>query len=476
MTSGNATPEDLMKATAVSLLVLFLALTVGPVTAAPDTPAQIGEELRALTDAIDAQLKLLSIYEGMGKVYDAAETKKTLLGLVERQEKLLAKLARSLGRKDTAPIRIRVKQDAKVTGRIVDKPVTAHPPKSVKDVIARGLAWLSQVQDKDGYWDCDGFMENPVDGAGGATFDTGVTGLAVLAFLGDGHTHKSGEYRNTLLKGLRHLKQVQDPEGCFGPRTEAHFTYNHAIATLAMVEAYRRTASPLFKQSAQLGIDFIHKAQNPYLAWRYGVRPTDNDTSVTGWMVAALAAGKRAGFRTSDAAFTGAMAWMEKATEPEYGRVGYTARGTGPARPENLMDVFPADKSESLTAEGLAIRLDCGVDPKKDEAFQKGVTLLGKVPPEWNTKSGTIDMYYWFWGTRALRQMGGPAWKAWRKPLVTIAMTAQRREGRLAGSFDPVDPWGAFGGRVYSTAVMTLVAEGIEVTGWVDELEDVEVK
>mgnify|MGYP000703534639 CR=1 FL=1 len=59
-----------------------------------------------------------------------------------------------------------------------------------------------------------------------------------LCFLGAGDTHNSGQYKDTVKNGLRYLKQIQDPEGCFGPRTTNHFTYNHAIAALAMTEAY----------------------------------------------------------------------------------------------------------------------------------------------------------------------------------------------------------------------------------------------
>ena len=57
--------------------------------------------------------------------------------------------------------------------------------------------------------------------------------------------------------------------------------------------------------------------------------------------------------------FQGMKAWLDKATEPEYGRVGYTSRGTGPARPQELMEQFPAavvslsDQIETATGVSL---------------------------------------------------------------------------------------------------------------------------
>ncbi|MEN8150081.1 MAG: prenyltransferase/squalene oxidase repeat-containing protein [Planctomycetota bacterium] len=451
-----------MKTTAVLILALFpVLLGVGPAVAAPKGADQLGEELAALTDAINAQLKLLALYEDMGKADDVAATKKTLLDLLDKQREAGARLRELLGGKPAAEPSDEPFVGGR-TSRIPPPDAKPLPPAgSVRDVIDRGLAWLAAHQHADGHWDCDGWMKpaglGAGAGAGHAPFDAGVTGLALLAFLGDGQTHKNGNHKATVKAGLRYLKQLQDPEGCFGLRTSQRFVYHHAICTLAMIEAYALTESPVFKRSAQLATDFIHKAQNPYLAWRYGVRPQDNDTSVTGWMVLALHAAKRANLRVSPEAFAGAMAWIDKATEPEYGRVGYTARGTGPARPQDVMDRYPADKSESLTAVGLVTRVHCGHG--KGELYEKGIALCLKRLPLWDEDAGTTDMYYWFWGTMALRQSGGAAWKAWR-PAMAAALTAnQRQAGPLAGSFDPIGPWGRNGGRIYSTAILTLTAE-----------------
>ena len=94
--------------------------------------------------------------------------------------------------------------------------------------------------------------------------------------------------------------------------------------------------------------------------------------------------------------------------------------------------------------------------------MQKGVKLIGKLPPQWNRNTGDIDMYYWFWGTHALSRVGGEAWKRWAGEMSAVIALAQRLEGDEKGSFDPAGPWGRDGGRIYSTAMMTMIAEILE--------------
>ena len=333
-----------------------------------------------------------------------------------------------------------------------------------EDAAMSGLEWLKNHQSPGGNWDCDGFeamcKKNKCGGPGGALYDTGVSGLALLAFLGYGETHKTPRYGHVVRNSLKYLKNGQDAEGCFGSRTSPHFTYNHAIAALAMTEAYALTQSPLFKSSAQNGINFVTQCQNPYMAWRYGVRPQDNDTSVTGWMVMALKSAKGAGLEVAAETFEGAKTWLDKVTEPEYGRAGYTARGNGPSRPQELMDKFPADKSESLTAVAVLTRIFCGAD-KDDEMVKKGADLCLKTPPLYDEAAGTIDFYYWYYGTLAMFQVGGTHWQKWNESMKKAIVDSQRNDKNddRWGSWDAVDPWAKDGGRVYSTAVNVMCLE-----------------
>ena len=57
-------------------------------------------------------------------------------------------------------------------------------------------------------------------------------------------------------------------------------------------------------------------------------------------------------------------------------------------------------------------------------------------------------------------RIGGPAWSAWNGALKKALLQHQRKDGHLAGSFDPVGTYGKVGGRVYSTALCALMLEG----------------
>ena len=222
-----------------------------------------------------------------------------------------------------------------VFGPIADVARTESQRAAAK-CVDNALGWLARHQSPSGAWRADAFHEEcdgtRCSGAGNAHYTPGLTGLAVLCLLGDGNTHTGGTYRDNVKNGLRYLRTIQDSEGCFGTRVTQHYMYNHALASLAMIESYGLTKSPIAKQSAQKAVNFILAAQNPYLGWRYGRRDGDNDTSMTAWMTMALSSAKQAGLDVDDSAFKGAVSWVDKMTEPQFGRVGYNRRGGHTAR------------------------------------------------------------------------------------------------------------------------------------------------
>ena len=370
-------------------------------------------------------------------------------------------------------------------GRYADARHQAGNSRQADEAVGRALRWLAAHQSPDGRWEAGGFHhwcdgkpsrdEQPIDGQGKPLYDVGVTGLALAAYLGAGYTNRGDhDFAKTVGRGLKYLKDVQDPEGCFGPRSTQQYAYNHAAASLAMVEAYGMTGSPIFKGTAQRAVTFITQARNPYFAWRYGIKPGDNDTSITGWMgsvamsartinAAAIESGKPAPLVFEDTPIVdGIRNWLDKATDMETGRVGYLQRGTGPARPAGLVDRFPPERSESMTAVGVLLRIYGREHPAKSEIIQKGVKLCLDHLPVWNVIDGSIDMAYWHFATEALHQVGGEAWATWNDALQKALVDTQRRDTdacRFLGSWDPVGPWGPDGGRVYSTAMMALCLE-----------------
>jgi hypothetical protein len=322
-----------------------------------------------------------------------------------------------------------------------------------------GLEWLAKAQSPDGRWDSDGYeanLDGPCPGKGHALYDPGVSGLALLAFLGAGYTHSEGRYKDTVKNGLKYLKDIQDPEGCFGDRLAHNFTYGHAICALAMAEAYGQTAFPLFKRTAQKGIDFIAQSRNPGAAWRYGVQPGDSDSSVTGWMVMALKSGKLAGLDVDPDCFKGARDFIDSVTD-EYGGAGYTMRGSGSVRLEHLLDEYPIQYSQALTAVCMTSRVFMSEDPTKSEPIKKGANLLAALTPVWDKPK--IDMYYWYYGTLAMHQVGGTQWEKWNQAMQKAIIEHQETEGVAKGSWEPIGAWGEEGGRVYSTALMTMCLE-----------------
>ena len=124
--------------------------------------------------------------------------------------------------------------------------------------------------------------------------DSAATGLCLLAFQGAGYTHKQHQHASTVSDGLDFLIRNQKTNGNLyrseNPVSDRNVAfYSHGIAALALCEAYGMTQDPELKEPAQRSLDFIANTQHYQRGgWRYSAQGSA-DTSVTGWMMMALA-------------------------------------------------------------------------------------------------------------------------------------------------------------------------------------------
>ena len=475
-----------MRATVVALFFVFLAASPLQAGEPPSREALLGRGLDLVRTRVEAQMGLAETLREAGKLEEAVAAYREAAAIYERELGRIEAHLASVGLGKIAAVQPTATPGADAfPGRRGAAGHDSGASTNSLDAVDAGLRWLAAHQSPNGGWSphdfgnwCNGkqrpeSMSRP-DGEGDPAFEVGVTGLALCAFLGAGYTNRGKhEFARVVGMGLRYLKNVQDPEGCFGPRTHMLYVYNHAAATLAMVEAYGMTSSPIFKAPAQRALDFIARSRNPYMAWRYGVRPGDNDTSVSAWMTMPLksaslinaavrARGKPEPLTIDQGAFDGMRRWLDAVTDPDTGRVGYMTRGSASARPQDLIDKFPAVRTEAMTAAGILSRTFLGEDPAKSAVIQKGAERLQARLPTWNPDDGSIDMAYWYFGTLAAFQVGGKTWRQWQKALQTNVLPHQRKDTQACeyrGSWDPIGVWGTRGGRVYATAIMTLVHE-----------------
>ncbi len=346
--------------------------------------------------------------------------------------------------------------------------------RATQKAVAQALDWLKRHQDPEGFWDCDGFGMQCGDsrcrGRGQPLNDVGVTGLALLAFLGAGNTIDSGPHWRVVKRGVRYLCEIQDPEdGCLVAKEGTHWMYNHAIAALALTEAYGLSNFPVIKKHTRRAVDFVLSSRNPGKVWRYNNGATDpieqNDVSVTGWMIMCLASARDFGLlKDGSAAMEDALLYIDEMTDSATGRTGYKEKGSYSSRESGDEVSWPFDKTEAMTAVAMLSRVFAagflGNGDAQKPTLEAGAALLRNKLPQWDVEGGTIDFYYWYYGSYAMYQLAGKNWDVWKKAMIGAIVQNQCSEGCARGSWHPgVDPWGDNGGRVYSTAMMTLCLE-----------------
>ena len=325
--------------------------------------------------------------------------------------------------------------------------------------VDRGLAWLAKHQDRNGRWSRVGYIrhcpradvcEHRVTAALNVDLDVGVTGLALLAFLGRGYTHTADSpHRDTVKSAIDYLLRMQAASGRFGPPNRYHM-YSHGIATLAVSEAAALTGDERLKAVVKSAVTYISGAQQPGGGWDYGFDKTGrNDTSVTGWQVMALKSASLAGVKVPWRTVYGAVRHFDRQTARTTGEVTYADAGDGEGR-----------RTNSMMAVGLLCRLFLGWHRSSPDVIVQAERLLRDLP-DWPTmaEGGMHSPYYWYYGTLAMFQMSGRYWDRWNPAMRNMLVRRQTGFGHREGSWEPISRWSKTGGRVYLTALNILDLE-----------------
>jgi len=342
-----------------------------------------------------------------------------------------------------------------------------------EDAIDAALRWLAAHQQNDGGWSfdfADSCEQCSHSGTGRQSRRAAATSLALLAFLGAGHTHQNGDYRNVVNEGLLFL--INNPNG--GIRGAAILQddlrmYSYGLATVALCEAYAlsRDQNPRLTlgSAAQAALWHIEAAQRDSGGWNY--RPDQDtrrhfmvrddevavggDTSIFSWQLMALKSGQLGGLHVSQSALYAAHDFLDAVALDGGRRYHYT--------PNRVWDPDPERRVNSpytCTAIGLLSRMYLGWkpgDPFLDDGMEQ-IARWGSTPLE-----GKVNLYYAYFATLALHHYGGEHWDPWNTGIRELLIQSQSRQGCERGSWYFPDPYCDSGGRLLNTALAVMILE-----------------
>ena len=313
--------------------------------------------------------------------------------------------------------------------------------------VAAGLKWIIRHQALDGHWGMHDFHAHGkcnCSGAGG-NHDVAGTAFGLLPLLGVGETHngtgKNHLYSKNVERGLKWLITRQGADGAFSGNG-----YEHAIAAIAICEAYSVTADPVLKGPAQRAVNACVAWQHADGGFRYSPR-TPGDLSVSGWFVQALKSGYLAGLQVPNGTWNGINAYLDSVSNPEGSMYGYTEAKPAP----------------TVTAVGLLSRQYMGWGPRS-VGLLKGSEYLSKLPPSANFR----NIYYYYYATQVMYHQGAvnpEGWQQWNEKMRDLlidtqdqGLNADRRDQKGSWSAEG-DAWGGQLGRLGYTSLCLLTLE-----------------
>ena len=299
----------------------------------------------------------------------------------------------------------------------------------IDESVERGLAFLAsrqirltEARDMGAPYLKGSFKDATVPG------NTGITSLAVMAFLAKGHTPGSGPYGETINRGIDYVLSQQLDNGLLISKDRTGRTtgmmYSHSIATLllcevsGMVDLKRQRKIDEVLPKALLVLLQAQKVPKPddHLGgWRYTPGTTVSDLSLTGWAIMALRAAKLNGAAIPDEHIAMAISYILKCRSPNgsFTYVPNSGRGTA-----------------SMTGVAVLCLELCG-EHGHDAIAPAGDFILKELPQiDQNGEPYRFRYYAFYYCGQAMFQLGGKYWEAFAPHMYDCLLGDQQQDGR----------------------------------------------
>ena len=323
----------------------------------------------------------------------------------------------------------------------------------ISEAAIKALDFFARKQKPQGYWS---ETSSPI----------AHTGLVVLSYLSYGVTHKSVMHKGTepymenVESALGWLVAQVGPDGAL---RDGGRMYDQAAGTYALAEAYMVTKDERLKEPLQRAANWLVDSQHEAGGWRYN-RNMPGDLSVSGWVISALVSAGNAGAIVPDEVFKKAGAFV-LAQHSSDGKYGYQGKGsvslTMSAAGMFCLQLLGQEIMGPIVG-GSGFNGGGGGGQENNNALYKELigkssgTLMQNLPED---ALGTgRPFYYWYYGTFAIRILGGESWAKWKSNMHNTLLPTQVNDGTdNDGSWNPRQ---ADTGRIVTTAwaVLTMMA------------------
>lgn len=310
----------------------------------------------------------------------------------------------------------------------------------VEAAVKKSLAWLKANQNPDGSW--------------GSTYNTAMTGLALLCYLGHCESTQSTEYGDTVAKGITFLinNSLRNGGKIATSLGDPHWVYEHAIGTYALSEAYTFSKNlqfpiPELENCVRKAATEVINGQNVNGSWDYGyvTDSTRNDLSVAGWQMQALKAASATGLELEgmEKCIRRAVQCIQDKTSDRgcYIDDGGFAYAGGNAIQPSMSAVAALclqqwHKERSNPArKGIDFMMDGLEDRGRAENRKK---FSGKPQSEFTFKyDQNCNLYSFYYASQAMRNAGGREWNEMNKAIIEEILPAQNSDGSFKPSTTP---------------------------------------